>query len=1790
MCRRSMLTVLLAAGLVAGCSKPTPAPAPPPDPVAVQPTPGPVPVVDAPRGGQVEPVVLVADEYGRMHDRIFNSFAEPSRKDRYDAALLDAIGHIAEQKYNLALLDLQTAQGLDDSELVRTEIARVTDLLAQQVTAAKTVQDLQTVLKDGPADLAGPLSNDALKQFGGTDQGPALADVQRQAEAIRLASADVQKVRRDQLLLDAEAARKDNNLRAAVIASEMALADAPADDPQRQAFEAVRVRLNRYDEQRELANRLRRDRATLEDALPALLSAQEAWDTPQVRSDIDEVRFALSRCRDRLGVADFEVRGDLGWPGAGRTVSASLLGGFNRRYDIVERGLLDRVLGELKLQGAALGDEDAARREIGRLGRLKYLVVGSITPLNGVTVYARLVNVQTGSIEQTARLSAPTLDQLVNRLDVLAQMLQMTDEQRLAFEAQLANGAGEVQPIAPLAADQQLPPAPVFQPAQPPPPPVIAFAGGPVNIGAPVEVVFEDLRRLPAPVLIDPQVAYVVQPPVLLPGPRGRLLALSLELGDNLFRRGRHREAHRQYELALALSGGNAGVQLRLERVRPFLPPPPPPAVVVTPPLLVVNAGQGQLVIGNPYLNQPLLSPPPLVVVAPPPVYRPRVMVFSFLVNARPGLVHPLLGDWAANYFANYFGPRYEVIDRGELRWYMSRLGISMRDVLNDPAARWSLCQALNARYLVFGTIQETASFDVATYLLDAQTGTPTATAAIHVQSHEELKLRLGELTVQLAATPAQQALLAQQGRKSEEALKQIKTLQAAGKFKEAVEVGRAAVQEYPDSIALKSIVQQVTTQQEQVAVDVQRRAESERQARAVEDARRQQADLVQKSAAARLKAEAEAKTRNPAAQERAEADKKRAYDNLIKQGQLAFSRKAFEQAVQTFRCAVALKADPEGFNQLAQAEKERDLAQQALATKAAKQKADAEAAVRAEALARLAEARKQQEAQNVERRKHDTEHAAKLTEQARKDLTEGKVNEALSAARYAQSLHPTPEAQQLVDQAEHARDLKLARDEKQRKEIEAFHKNQEAYADAMNKGGAALTAKKYADAVAHYDAAVKLFRTDAALGGLNGARSLLERDKAAQEAEKNKIAEQERKTAEIKKLLGTAKQRLQAHQYKEAEADYNLVLKYDPDSVEARSGKAQVVIARADDERRNAAQAERVRKQEQARILLERGKVDYDAKRYDSALSALNEAVKLDPTNTEAAALQKKTQEYRNALARDEEIARKRKADFDRLLAQGRTELGTKNYAAAAKTLTEAQKLYPDNADARTYLNLAQQGLKTQENEGKVAELVAEARKATVAKDYPKAEGLLNQARALAPRDADLTRASDELARARKPAPVDPKRKEDYELAMSAGDAAVKKQNYQGAVNAYREALRILPGVASAKVKVEAATGLAFSAALDKGRTALKEQQADAAIKNADEALLLKPGDKDATALRTSALALKTSQANDGKKREDFTRLLTSGKAALTAKKPDEAIKNADDALKLFPGDKDATALRTEAMGLKAKMDSDTQARQRFTALLTSGKAALAAKKPDQAIKDAEDALKLVPGDKDATALLTEARAAKVALTEAATKAEVTRLVGVGRTAFNAQKYDEALKSAAEALKLVPGDPAATALQKEATRAEFNRLLTQGQQSLTAKKYAEAEKAYTQALALVPNDPTASKGLKDAKDGQLPPVPVNPQVEYARQFQAGQDADRQKRYADAVTAYRAALKAIPADPKATAALKTADFNMHMETGKKQLAASKFPEAQMEFEAALLDFPTNMEAKTLLQKAKDRKQ
>src|SRR5262249_58911193 len=142
------------------------------------------------------------------------------------------------------------------------------------------------------------------------------------------------------------------------------------------------------------AAELRRNPEQLDDALAALREAAAAWDTLQVRQEIDECTLALQRRRDRISVADFEVRGEIGIPFAGRTLAEEMLPAFKSRFDLVERSQIGKVLDELRLEAGALADNEQARQEVGRLARLRYLVVASVTPVCGITVHARLIEVR----------------------------------------------------------------------------------------------------------------------------------------------------------------------------------------------------------------------------------------------------------------------------------------------------------------------------------------------------------------------------------------------------------------------------------------------------------------------------------------------------------------------------------------------------------------------------------------------------------------------------------------------------------------------------------------------------------------------------------------------------------------------------------------------------------------------------------------------------------------------------------------------------------------------------------------------------------------------------------------------------------------------------------------------------------------------------------------------------------------------------------------------------------------------------------------------------------------------------------------------------------------------------------------------------------------------------------------------------------------------------------------------------------------------------------------------------
>jgi tetratricopeptide (TPR) repeat protein len=391
-----------------------------------------------------------------------------------------------------------------------------------------------------------------------------------------------------------------------------------------------------------------------------------------------------------------------------------LLPSLKPRFDPVQRGWLDKVLKDLKVQAADLA---GAQPEVADLLKARYLVVGSATRFGGWIANARLVDLRTGLVVQTGKITAATEAELVTALPQLGEQLLMSDEERLAQKKAPPPHPPVVDPKAPIPPPPAPPAANVANRA-PVPPALLNLPPAPGAGG----IALPDLDRFP------------LQPPMFLPGAvqplplgpldavtRARLLLLTVDLGDQFFTLGRFADARLQYLLAFSLSPGEPLVLDRLNNLTPFL------GVV------------------DPLQFTPLLS-------------RPRVVIFDFLTPGGPSSVPNALGSWTADNLVPYFASRFEVVDRGLAYWYMARLGLSLRDVALDPSARFWLGRALNARYFVFGALNPTASFDARTRVVDVELNYLVGEGRLHVRNPLELKLRLGELAQITMMSPADRA------------------------------------------------------------------------------------------------------------------------------------------------------------------------------------------------------------------------------------------------------------------------------------------------------------------------------------------------------------------------------------------------------------------------------------------------------------------------------------------------------------------------------------------------------------------------------------------------------------------------------------------------------------------------------------------------------------------------------------------------------------------------------------------------------------------------------------------------------------------------------------------------------------------------------------------------------------------------------------------------------------------------------------------------------------------------
>jgi cytochrome c-type biogenesis protein CcmH/NrfG len=345
-------------------------------------------------------------------------------------------------------------------------------------------------------------------------------------------------------------------------------------------------------------------------------------------------------------------------------------------------------------------------------------------------------------------------------------------------------------------------------------------------------------------------------------------------------------------------------------------------------------------------------------------------------------------------------------------------------------------------------------------------------------------------------------------------------------------------------------------------------------------------------------------------------------------------------------------------------------------------------------------------------------------------------------------------------------------------------------------------------------------------------------------------------------------------------------------------------------------------------------------------------------------------------------------------------------------------------------------------------------------------------------------------------------------------------------------------------------------------------------------------------------------------KQRKDFRQHMIQGGVALGNHRFEEAIKEYQDSIRLFPEDVDAakglsaarTSLEDQAI---AKIEHDKR-QSEFTRLMNQGKEAMKNQQFAEAAQAFDNALRLIPESAAAGKAYREANAAVEGQQLANKKAaDYESHMTAARAALVGQRYADARNEFLAALQLKPEDEAAQNGRKLAEtrlnevqdeqkrRAEFNHFMDQGDRALRNRRYDEAERAYTKAVNLLPRDLDARNGLKEAQKGV-----EKVKQEFVRLVGQGDLAMQGGRYGDAVRAYTQATKLIPDNDAANDKLQTAQkalddvgnaqatYTRLMLQGTTAMRLGRFGDATLAFNAALRVAPGDLDALAGLRNAR----
>ncbi len=336
------------------------------------------------------------------------------------------------------------------------------------------------------------------------------------------------------------------------------------------------------------------------------------------------------------------------------------------------------------------------------------------------------------------------------------------------------------------------------------------------------------------------------------------------------------------------------------------------------------------------------------------------------------------------------------------------------------------------------------------------------------------------------------------------------------------------------------------------------------------------------------------------------------------------------------------------------------------------------------------------------------------------------------------------------------------------------------------------------------------------------------------------------------------------------------------------------------------------------------------------------------------------------------------------------------------------------------------------------------------------------------------------------------------FQSLVASGDKEYANKEYIKAKTYYQEALRLKPDNTSAKNKLnntlqkireESQKEEQFFEFIDNADQLYSNNELEKALEEYNKALKIFPKDEYALGKKSEI----TSILKDEKERLDaFNEMVALGDRLLQAEKFAEAVVQYESALKVYPNNSATKAKYQDAKNKKEAYDTKVSEFERFK---SQGREFTLRKKYTEAISSYEQALQLFPQDKELQGIISELQTQKnisdnynAKITEADALYE-DRSYAMAKEAYNAalsvvpddsyalgmiNRIDEITNSTE--YKKIQSD-------KAKLDRDFANYINKGESAESQNDYASALSYYVKALELKPNNAEANAKKKNAED-----------------------------------------------------------------------------------------------------------